>query len=128
MANYAKVALTGRLTKDPEQRTYNNSTVISFSVAVYTTKKVNEKYVSDFYSVSYWGKYAENVFPKLKKGTLVQVYGDLYQEPYNDKAGNARIGMQVRASEVIKLADPSGNSANNAPVEEGPAPTGDLPF
>ena len=115
MANYAKVALTGRLTKDPEQRTYNNSTVISFSVAVYTTKKVDDKYVADFYSVSYWGKYAENVFPKLKKGTLVQVYGDLYQETYNDKAGNARVGMQVRANEVIRLADPTG-----APVKETP--------
>ena len=103
MANYAKVALTGRLVREPKQNTYNNSTVISFSVAVYTTKKVDDKYVADYYNVSYWGKAAEIVLPKLDKGTLVQVYGDLYQEEYTDKAGNKRQGMSVRANEVICL-------------------------
>ena len=115
MANYAKVALTGRLVKDPKQSTYNNSTVISFSVAVYTTKKVDEKYVADFYNVSFWGKPAENVFSKLSKGTLVQVYGDLYQESY-EKDGEKRVGMSVRASEVIKLKDPDTNVSYTKPA------------
>lgn len=112
MANYAKVALTGRLTKEPKQSTYNNSTVISFSVAVYTTKKEGDKYVADFYNVSYWGKAAEIVFPKLDKGVLVQVYGDLYQEAYTDAKGEKRLGMSVRANEVIKLKDPEGKPSN----------------
>lgn len=112
MANYAKVALTGRLTKEPRKSSYNDNTVISFSVAVYTTKKVDDKYVADYYNVSYWGKAAENVFPKLDKGVLVQVYGDLYQEPYTDTKGEKRLGMSVRANEVIKLKDPEGKSEN----------------
>jgi len=125
MANYAKVALTGRLTKEPKQSTYNNSTVISFSVAVYTTKKVDDKYVADFYNVSYWGKAAETVFPKLDKGVLVQVYGDLYQEDYTDKNGEKRLGMSVRASDVIKLKDPEGTSK---PAPKETKPTEEDPF
>lgn len=115
MANYAKVALTGRLSKEPKQSSYNNSTVISFPIAVYTTKKVDDKYVADFYNVSYWGKAAENVFPKLDKGVLVQVYGDLYQEEYTDSKHEKRLGMSVRASDVIKLKDPESSSAKPAP-------------
>ena len=106
MPNYAKVGLTGRLVRDPKQNTYNGSTVISFTVAVYTTKKVDEKYVADYYNVSFWGKQAEAVLPKLSKGTLVQVYGDLYQEEYTSNAGEKKQGMTVRANEVIKLKDP----------------------
>lgn len=110
MANYAKVALTGRLTKEPRKSEYQGSTVISFSIAVYTTKKVDDKYVADYYNVSYWGKPAENVFTRLNKGTLVQVYGDQYQEEYTDKNGEKRLGMSVRANEVIWLKDAEGTA------------------
>ena len=121
MANYAKVALTGRLVREPKQNTYNNSTVISFSVAVYTTKKVDDKYVADYYNVSFWGKAAEIVLPKLDKGTMVQVYGDLYQEEYTDKSGAKRQGMSVRANEVICLNPTKTTSkAKEEPTEEDP--------
>ena len=106
MANYAKVGLTGRLVREPRQSNYNGSTVISFTVAVYTTKKVDDKYVTDYYNVSYWGKAAEAVLPKLSQGTTVQVYGDLYQEEYQAKDGSTKQGMSVRASDVIKIKDP----------------------
>lgn len=127
MPNYAKVALTGRLTREPRNGEYNGSTVISFSVAVYTTKKVDDKYVADFYNVSYWGKAAEAVYPKLAQGTLVQVYGDLYQEEYSDKQGNKKQGMSVRASEVIKLKDPEDNKESK-PKAKPKAVEEDDPF
>ena len=127
MANYAKVALTGRLTKEPRKSTYNDNTVISFSVAVYTTKKVNDKYVTDYYNVSYWGKAAENVFTKLDKGVLVQVYGDLYQEEYTDSNNNKRLGMAVRAYDVIKLKDPESKS-EDAPATKDTKATEEDPF
>ena len=125
MANYAKVALTGRLTKEPKKSEYNGQTVISFSVAVYTTKKVDDKYVADFYNVSYWGKPAENAFTRLNKGTLVQVYGDLYQEPYTDRNNEKRLGMSVRANEVIWLKDSEGTAK---PEPKASEPTGNDPF
>ena len=118
MANYAKVALTGRLVREPRQNTYNGSTVISFTVAVYTTKKVDDKYVADYYNVSYWGKAAESIMPKLSQGTLVQVYGDMYQEEYTDKSGAKKQGLSVRANEVIKLKDPENKETKPAPKQE----------
>lgn len=127
MANYAKVALTGRLVREPKSSTHNDTTVISFSVAVYTTKKVDDKYIADYYNVSYWGKAAEAVFPKLAQGTLVQVYGDLYQEDYVDKSGAKRQGMQVRANEVIKLKDPETKESKPAAAKAKQADEND-PF
>ena len=127
MPNYAKVGLTGRLVREPKQNTYNGSTVISFTVAVYTTKKVDDNYVADFYNVSYWGKAAEAVLPKLSKGTLVQVYGDLYQEEYTSKDGEKKQGMTVRANEVIKLKDPEGEKSSK-PAPKTKQPEEEDPF
>ena len=118
MACYAKVGLTGRVSREPKQNTVNNTTVINFSVAVYTTKKVNEKYVSDFYNVNYWGKAAEAVLPRINKGSLVQVYGDLQQDEYTSN-GETRQGMNVRASEVIVL-DPPKQTKKQEETEEVP--------
>jgi single-strand DNA-binding protein len=119
MACYAKVGLTGRLGKDPKQSTVNNTTVINFSVAVRTTKKKNESYVADFYNVNYWGKAAEAVIPKLKKGVLVQVYGDLQQEEYNYN-GETRQSMSVRASDVMVLDNQKPASKKEDSEEEMP--------
>ena len=115
MANYAKAALTGRLVREPKKNTVRESTVISFTVAVFTTKKVDDNYVADFYNVNYWGKPAETVFPKLSKGTLVQVYGDMYQEDY-EKDGEKRLGVAIRATDVIKLKDPE--NSESKPVKK----------
>ena len=104
MADNAKVALTGRLTREPNQSTYNNSTVVSFSIAVNTTKKEGDNYVPDYYQVSIWGKPAEFILPRIQKGTLVQVYGSMQQGEYNDKkTGEKRISLNVRATEIIPL-------------------------
>lgn len=103
MACYAKVGLTGRLVREPKQNTVNGTTVVNFSIAVFTTKKEGDKYVADFYNVNYWGKAAENVIPKLNKGSLVQVYGDQTMEEYTDKSGNKQKGPSVRANDVIVL-------------------------
>ena len=119
MACYAKVGLTGRLAREPKQNTVNSTTVVNFSVAVYTTKKEGDKYIADYYNVNYWGKAAENVLPKLKKGGLVQVYGDLTLDEYVDKGGNKQKGLSVRANEVIAL-DASKPAPKKEEEEEPP--------
>lgn len=102
--NYAKVALTGRLTKEPTQKTWNDTLVVSFSMAVSNGKKDGDKYLADFYNVSVWGKSAEFILPRLSKGTLVQVYGDLTLQSYEDKkTKQERQGLAVKANEVFVL-------------------------
>lgn len=106
MACYAKATLVGRLSREPKQSTVNSTTVVNFSVAVFTTKKdADNKYLADFYNVNYWGKAAETVLPRLKKGAKVVVFGDLQQDEYTDHNGNKQKGMSVRANDVICLDD-----------------------
>lgn len=103
MSNCAKVGLTGRLIKDPAQKNWQGTTVVSFTVSVNTTKKEGDNYVSDLYNVSVWGKSGEFIYPRIKKGTMVQVYGDQIIQPYKDKNGNEKFSLSVRATEVIPL-------------------------
>ena len=104
MSNCAKVSLTGRLTKDPTQKDWQGTTVVSFTVAVNTTKKEGDKYVSDFYNVSIWGKSGEFILPRVSKGSMVQVYGDLTLSTYKDSNNVERQSMNVRATDVLPLS------------------------
>ena len=108
MPNNAKATIVGNLTKDPTQTNYNGSTVISFPVAVNTTKKDGDKYVSDFYNVSVWGKTAEYILPRLQKGTMVQVVGDLQLQSYTDRNNVERQSLSLRAVDVLPLARQKG--------------------
>ena len=104
MSNGAKVVLLGRLTKDPVQKDWEGTTVVSFTMAVNTTKKQGDKYISDFYNVSVWGKAGEFILPRIWKGALVQVHGDLILQSYKDKSGTERQSLNVRASDVTPLS------------------------
>lgn len=104
MSNGAKVVLLGRLTKDPVQKDWEGTTVVSFTMAVNTTKKQGDKYISDFYNVSVWGKVGEFILPRIWKGALVQVHGDLILQSYKDKNGTEKQSLNVRASDVTPLS------------------------
>ena len=104
MSNCAKISLTGRLTKDPTKTDWKGTPVVSFTVAVNTTKKENEKYISDFYNVSVWGNSANFILPKISKGSMVQVYGDLVLQEYKDKNNEKQKSLSVRAVDVIQLS------------------------
>lgn len=115
MPNNAKCNITGNLIRDPVQNTYNGSTVVSFTVAVNTTKKDGDKYISDFYNVSVWGKTGEYIFPRLQKGTQVAVWGDLVLQSYTDKnTGTEKQSLSLRATDVLPLARQKG-----APTRSG---------
>ena len=121
MSNGAKLGITGRLTKEPKQsKTQNGTTIVSFTVAVNTTKKVNEKYMANFYNVSAWGQVGEFIFPRITKGTMVQVYGDLILDTFTDKNGQERQSLNVRASDVIPLVGTVKREDKEEELEENP--------
>ena len=117
MSNGAKVALTGRLTKEQKQSNWQGTTVVSFSMAVNTTKKEGEKYVADFYNISVWGKTGEFILPRISKGTLVQVYGDLILQTYTQN-GQERQSLSVRATDVVPLT--SNSTKKDTSNDDGP--------
>ena len=119
MSNGAKISLTGRLTKEPQQKNWQGTTVVSFTMAVNTTKKEGDKYVPDFYNVSVWGKSGEFILPRVTKGSLVQVYGDLILQNYTDKNNVERQSLSVRATDVLPLTS---NAKKNAQEDDEGAP------
>ena len=121
MANGAKVALTGRLTKEPKQSNWQGTTVVSFTMAVNTTKKDGDKYIADFYNISVWGKSGEFILPRVTKGSLVQVYGDLTLQNYKDSNGQERQSLSVRATEVMPLTAVNAKKESSS-EDDGPPP------
>ena len=77
--DYNKVALTGRLTRDPEVRyTQSGKVNCSFTIACdrYTLAGGNQE--TDFIPIVVWGKTAETCGNNLVKGRKVLVDGRLH--------------------------------------------------
>lgn len=92
------VALTGRLTRDPEVRyTQKGDAVASFTIAVDTGYGDNKR--TDFIPITCWRKTAEVVGNNLTKGRRVLVEGRLQISEY-EKDGQKRRSTDVVASNV----------------------------
>jgi len=108
-----KVALVGRLTKDPEVRyTADNQTPIAkFTIAVDRTFKREGQPAADFIPIIVFGKSAENCGKFIKKGRLVAVSGKLQTRSWDDQEGKRHYSTEVLADEVDFLD--RGNASEN---------------
>lgn len=97
-----RIALVGRLTKDPEVRyTSDNQTAIAkFSIAVDRTFKRDGQQSADFIPIVVFGKSAENCGKYIKKGRLVAVSGRLQTRTWDDQEGKRHYATEVIADEV----------------------------
>lgn len=129
--------LTGRVTADAAVRTTKTGKkVTGFTIAMNRTyKKDNEKKtVATFVDCSYWIN--SGVAEYLKKGTLVQVYGDIDATAWIDKEGKAR-GQLIMHTQKITILSKSGgyegtgntnSKFNQSAGANGNADDDDLPF
>lgn len=91
-----RVALVGRLTKDPElRRTGSGKAVTSFNLAVERNFK-NEDQDADFINCVCWGKIAENTERYCSKGSMVSIDGRIQTRNYDNNQG-----QKVYVTEVI---------------------------
>lgn len=91
-----RVALVGRLTRDPElRRTSNGKAVTSFNLAVERNFK-SDNQEADFINCVCWGKIAENTERYCSKGSLVSVDGRIQTRNYENNQG-----QKVYVTEVI---------------------------
>ncbi len=97
-----KVALVGRLTKDPEVRyTADNQTPIAkFTIAVDRTFKREGQPTADFIPIIVFGKSAENCGKFITKGRLVAVSGRIQTRSWDDQEGKRHYATEVIADEV----------------------------
>ena len=88
------VCLIGRLTRDPELKTFegaNNSSICSFTLAVNTTKDK-----AAFIPVQVYGDRANLIAKSFRKGHLISVQGRLDQDTYQTQAGEKKVITYIR--------------------------------
>jgi single-strand DNA-binding protein len=94
-----RVVLVGRITKDPELRTANETKVVRFSIAVGRIKKDEV----DFFDVVAFNRTAEFVSDYAKKGNLVAIEGRLRQNDYVKSDGSKARSVEISADNVQLL-------------------------
>jgi single-strand DNA-binding protein len=78
-------------------REAGDTKVLSFSLA--NTSPFGQK-ITTWYNVSLFGRQAEGIAPYVTQGSQVVVVGELTNRPYDDKEGNKRLSLDIRASNV----------------------------
>lgn len=89
-----RATLIGNAGSDAELKyTQNQTAVCSFSLA--TSEKIKEEWVSTWHRIVLWGKTAEEMAPRIKKGSQLFVEGKIQNREYEKN------GQKVRTSEII---------------------------
>jgi single-strand DNA-binding protein len=120
MSSLNKVFLMGNLTRDPEVRyTPKGTAVTDLSMAintVYRTQDGDEKEEVTYVDIVTWGRQAETCGQYLTKGAPIFVEGRLQLDQWEDKDGQKKSRLRVRAERVQFLGRP-----RNAEFREGGA-------
>ncbi len=118
----------GRLTKDPNTKTFGENSVCEFSVAV--NRKVKDKEFTDFYDMECWGRRGDVVQEYFQKGSKILVSGRLKQDTWEtDGVKRSKIVCVV---EDFEFCD--SKPVERSPVERSPVATtvdqfsNDVPF
>jgi len=133
MANLNKVMLIGRLTRDPEVRTFSNGgKVAKLGFAVNNRKKDQQsgQWVDDpvFLDVEVFnrgenGKQADLVEQSLRKGQQIFIEGHLRMDNWTDKEGQKRSKLVV-VIDNFQFLEPrqDGGEGGGRPQRSAPAP------
>ena len=95
-----KTVLLGRLTREPEVKVTEKSTICRFTLAVNRTFKKEGQPDADFINIVAFGKTAEFCSKYFTKGQQVCVCGRLQTGSYDDKEGKKIYTTDVIAEEV----------------------------
>ena len=123
MADLNSVALTGRLTADPEFKEFGEGKqVANFSLAVNEYKKGDGDAVS-FVPVTVWNKTAEVAKNFLSKGSQVAIKGRLQQQRWEQPDGQKRSKIQIVCESLTLLGGKKKENAEPAAsVSDGDSP------
>ncbi len=123
MANLNKVMLIGRLTRDPEIRTFSTGgKVAKFGFAVNNRAKKNNEWVDEpvflecqAYNRGDYGKLADRVEQMLTKGKQVFIEGHLVFEQWTSQAGEKRSALKVNIDAMQMVDGSRGDAEGGAP-------------
>jgi single-strand DNA-binding protein len=135
MTDINSVVLVGRITKDvgSDERSFsyvgNGTAKAVVNIAVNRGVKKGDKWEDEtsFFDVIIWGKTAENLKPRLTKGTQITVSGYLKQDRW-EKDGQKQSRVQVVA-DMVEIPNVSKKEADKvAEAFGGEAFPEDNPF
>ena len=118
------VALTGRLTADPElKHTSNGIAVLSFCVAVNRRFKDQQ---ADFINCVAWRQTAEFICKYFVKGQMIGLEGSIQTRNYTDQDGNKRNATEVLV-ENASFCESKKSESNSRPPPSAAAPAAAAP-
>ncbi|OBH12276.1 single-stranded DNA-binding protein [Mycobacterium sp. E1747] len=98
------LTVVGHIVTNPERRQVGTQEVIKFRVASNSRRRTAdggwEPGNSLFINVNCWGKLVTGVGAALGKGAPVIVVGHVYTSEYEDRDGNRRSSLEMRATSV----------------------------
>lgn len=113
MSSLNRAMLIGRVGKDVEVRTTDNSKVASFTLATserFKDRNGEVKEQTEWHNIVVWGKLADVCEKYVQKGSTLYVEGKLRTRSWDDKDGNKRYVTEILAS-AIQLLDKKENSS-----------------
>jgi single-strand DNA-binding protein len=119
MASVNKVIIVGNLGRDPEIRYMPSGDAIA-NIAVATSYKSKDrnsgeqKELTEWHRISFFGRLAEIVGQYLKKGSSVYVEGRLQTRKYTDKDGIERYATDIIAENMQMLGGRQGMGGADA--------------
>lgn len=116
MANLNKVILIGRLTRDPETRAFaNGGMVASFGFAVTNRRKNSQTgqweddpmfIDAEAFNRGEFGKLADIVRDRCRKGSQVMIEGKLHLDRWDDKTTGQKRSKHKIVVDNLQLLDP----------------------
>jgi single-strand DNA-binding protein len=123
MASVNKVIIVGNLGRDPEIRYMPSGDAIA-NIAVATSYKSKDKNtgeqkeLTEWHRISFFGRLAEIVGQYLKKGSSVYVEGRLQTRKYTDKDGVEKYATDIIAENMQMLGGRQG-MGGDAGMDDG---------
>jgi single-strand DNA-binding protein len=123
------ITVVGTIVNDPQGRRVGDQEVFKFRVASNSRRRTGEGTWepgnSLFVTVNCWGRLVTGVGAALRKGDPVIVVGHVYTSEYDDRDGNRRSTLEMRATAVgpdlarsiVRIVEKTGAPRNPETVE-----------
>ena len=135
MANFNKVILFGRLTRDPQlSYTPSQTAIVEFGLAInrnWTGKDGQKKEETCFVNCKSFGKQAETINKYLTKGRPVFIEGRLSFSSWEAQDGSKRSKLEVVVENFQFISSGGGGGAKQAaqaPAADNAPGDDDIPF
>ncbi len=105
-----------RIISDPTLKSFDSGTqVANFAGGIQEGKDKNGNWINNVMDIEVWGKSAEVIVDKLKKGDSIMVTGNVKRQDWEDKKTGDKRSKHVLAVSRFEFL-PRANNANDEPA------------